>query len=84
MQEEKRVWESILLLLKHKERKQHQAFRIIRELLEPCEPEQEQPNKAEQHAASIGKAVQRLNDVSGAARHDPALAGPRQFEKHEQ
>lgn len=41
LQEKKWVWESIVLLLKHNEQKQRQAYRILRELLEPIEPEQE-------------------------------------------
>ncbi|MDO3682016.1 helix-turn-helix domain-containing protein [Paenibacillus ehimensis] len=39
IQEKTWVWESILLLLKHNEQKQHQAYRILRELLEPSDPE---------------------------------------------
>ncbi len=35
LEKQKWVWESILLLLKHPEHKQHQAYRILRELLEP-------------------------------------------------
>ncbi|WP_237712758.1 helix-turn-helix domain-containing protein [Paenibacillus elgii] len=41
LQEKKWVWESLMLLLKHNEQKQHQAFRILRELLEPSDPKQD-------------------------------------------
>ncbi|BBH23729.1 hypothetical protein Back11_50740 [Paenibacillus baekrokdamisoli] len=37
LQEQKWVWESISLLLRHSEQKQHQAYRILRELLEPSD-----------------------------------------------
>ncbi|RRJ54763.1 XRE family transcriptional regulator [Paenibacillus oralis] len=34
------AWESMLLLLKHPGKKQYQAYRILRELLDPSWPEQ--------------------------------------------
>lgn len=41
LQEKKWVWESILLLLRHSKEKQHHAYRILKELLEPGDLEQE-------------------------------------------
>ncbi|CAM3657740.1 helix-turn-helix transcriptional regulator [Cohnella lubricantis] len=36
LQQKKWLWASILLLLKHNDAKQRQAYRILRELLEPA------------------------------------------------
>lgn len=36
--EQEWAWESTMLLLKHPKSKQYQAYRILRELLEPVEP----------------------------------------------
>lgn len=38
LMKKKWVWKSILLLMKHNNQKQYQAYRILHELLEPSEP----------------------------------------------
>ncbi|WP_440115912.1 helix-turn-helix domain-containing protein [Paenibacillus sp. QZ-Y1] len=41
LQNKKWVWESILLMLRHNHREQHHAYRILKELLEPSNLEQD-------------------------------------------